>query len=96
MKARIDPYSKLTSAECKILADQMNDKMDKGIIKVQYLMLIAMNREFNIGPKRTEKLMNTYKEVVAEFEEYTKDGEGETKLLQSIQQILPKIKRLYD
>ena len=95
MKSHIDPSSKLTHKECAELANQMNEKLNKGIIKCQYLMLIAINREFHIGAKRVPGLMEKYKTVVKEFEDYAKDGVEDQKLLQSIQQILPEIKKLY-
>ena len=94
MKAYTRPT--LTNKERQIVAAEMGKTIRRGICRAQWLMLIAFNEVLGIGAQRAQRVLESYGELLAEYEEYAKDGVEDEMLMRRLHKIGLDVKKLWE
>ena len=87
MKARCVPA--LTARERRLIDEQYNRDVRRGVEKCQWILLLALNRTCGIGEKRFMKALDLYPELVNEYKGYERDEVADEMLARAMKQILP-------
>lgn len=87
MKARCVPA--LTARERRLIDEQYNRDVRRGVEKCQWIMMLALNRACGIGETRFVRAMELYPELLAEYKGYERDDVADEMLARAMKQILP-------
>lgn len=93
MKAYVRPT--LSRNEQKIIDAEMDKTIRKGICRAQWLMLIAFNEVLGIGAQRLQRVLESYDQLLKEYEGYAKDGVEDEVLMRRLHQMGLNVKKLW-
>lgn len=97
MKARMKP--KFSKKEKMAIQKVAEDEAQRGIMRAQWLMMVALNDILGIGEQRLLKVLNRYFELVNQYADYKSDDEETADLLLEyrVKRLLPNVfTKLYD
>ena len=94
MKAYTRPT--LNHKERQMVAAEMDKTIRRGICRAQWLMLIAFNEVLGIGAQRAQRVLDSYGELLEEYEGYAKDGVEDEMLMRRLRKMGIDIKMLWE
>lgn len=90
------PRPNLTNKERRIVAAEMDKTIKRGICRAQWLMLIAFNEVLGIGAQRAQRVLESYGELLEEYEGYAKDGVEDEMLMRRLNKMGLDVKKLWE
>ena len=85
MRSRVPPS--LTRREKEVLQEAVDKAVQEGIVRAQYLMILALNEAFGMGPERLGRCLGKYEEILEQYREAQKDDIAEELVKRRLVQI---------
>ena len=95
MKSHMPP--RYSQKELKIMGAYVDKRVQDGLSKIQWLMLLAFHDVLGVGERRFMQVMERYGQLLEEYKGYQRDQIADQKLTQAVKAILPNsFTKLYD